>query len=75
MLLTWDEVPSAMVYKIYTSVVPIGAAANTYELLGKPKVNNFSTNVLQGKRHYFQLTAENTAQWSQRSTAIFIDVE
>ena len=75
LLLTWDEVPSAMVYKIYTSVVPIGAAANTYELLGKPKVNNFSTNVLQGKRHYFQLTAENTAQWSQRSTAIFIDVE
>ena len=73
--LTWDEVPSALTYKIYTSVVPLGAAANTYELLGKPKVNNFSTNVLQGKRHYFQLTAENTAQWSQRSTAIFIDVE
>lgn len=75
LLLTWDEVPSATIYKIYTSVVPIGAAANTYVLLGKPKVNNYSCEIERGKRHYFQLTAENTAQWSQRSEAIYLDVE
>ena len=75
LLLTWDEVPSAIVYKIYTSVVPIGAASNSYVLLGKPKVNNYSCEIERGKRHYFQLTAENTAQWSQRSAAIYLDVE
>ena len=75
LLLTWDEVPSATVYKIYTSVVPIGAASNSYVLLGKPKVNNYSCEIERGKRHYFQLTAENSAQWSQRSAAIYLDVE
>ena len=75
LLLTWDEVPSATIYKIYTSVVPIGAASNTYVLLGKPKVNNYSCEIERGKRHYFQLTAENTAQWSQRSEAIYLDAE
>ena len=75
LLLTWDEVPSATVYKIYTSVVPIGSPANTYVLLGKPKVNNYSCEIERGKRHYFQLTAENTAQWSQQSAAIYLDVE
>ena len=75
LLLTWDEVPSATVYKIYTSVVPIGSPSNSYVLLGKPKVNNYSCEIERGKRHYFQLTAENTAQWSQRSEAIYLDVE
>ena len=75
LLLTWDEVPSAIVYKIYTSVVPIGSPSNSYVLLGKPKVNNYSCEIERGKRHYFQLTAENTAQWSQRSEAIYLDVE
>ena len=75
LLLTWDEVPSAIVYKIYTSVVPIGSPANTYVLLGKPKVNNYSCEIERGKRHYFQLTAENTAQWSQQSAAIYLYVE
>ena len=74
LILTWDEVPSATIYKIYTSVVPIGAASNSYVLLGKPKVNNYSCEIERGKRHYFQLTAENTAQWSQRSEAIYLDV-
>ena len=75
LLLTWDEVPSAIVYKIYTSVVPIGSPANTYVLLGKPKVNNYSCEIERGKRHYFQLTAENSAQWSLQSAAIYLDVE
>lgn len=75
LVLTWDEVPSATVYKIYTSIVPIGSPANNYEMFGKPKVNSFSAEVQTGKRYYFQLTAENQAQWSNRSTAIFIDVE
>ena len=74
LLLTWDEVPSAIVYKIYTSVVPIGAASNSYVLLGKPKVNNYSCEIERGKRHYFQLTAENSAQWSLQSAAINLDV-
>ena len=75
LVLTWDEVPSATVYKIYASIVPIGSPANSYDFFGKPKVNSFSAEVQTGKRYYFQLTAENTAQWSNRSTAIFIDVE
>ena len=75
LLLTWDEVPSATVYKIYTSVVPIGSPSNSFVFLGKPKVNNYSCEIERGKRHYFQLTAENSAQWSQRSEAIYLDVE
>ena len=75
LLLTWDEVPSAIVYKIYTSVVPIGSPSNSYVLLGKPKVNNYSCEIERGKRHYFQLTAENSAQWSLQSAAIYLDVE
>ena len=75
LLLTWDEVPSATVYKIYTSVVPIGSPSNSFVFLGKPKENNYSCEIERGKRHYFQLTAENSAQWSQRSTAIYLDVE
>ena len=75
LLLTWDEVPSATVYKIYTSVVPIGSPSNSYVLLGKPKVNNYSCEIERGKRHYFQLTAENSAQWSLQSAAVYLDVE
>ena len=75
LLLTWDEVPSATVYKIYTSVVPIGSPSNSFVFLGKPKENNYSCEIERGKRHYFQLTAENSAQWSQRSEAIYLDVE
>ena len=75
LLLTWDEVPSATVYKIYTSVVPIGSPSNSFVFLGKPKENNYSCEIERGKRHYFQLTAENSAQWSQRSAAIYLDVE
>ena len=75
LLLTWDEVPSATIYRIYTSVVPIGSPSNSFVFLGKPKVNNYSCEIERGKRHYFQLTAENSAQWSQRSTAIYLDVE
>ena len=75
LLLTWDEVPSATVYKIYTSVVPIGSPSNSFVFLGKPKENNYSCEIERGKRHYFQLTAENSAQWSLRSEAIYLDVE
>ena len=75
LLLTWDEVPSATIYKIYTSVVPIGSPSNSFVFLGKPKENNYSCEIERGKRHYFQLTAENSAQWSQRSEAIYLDVE
>ena len=75
LLLTWDEVPSATIYRIYTSVVPIGSPSNSFVFLGKPKVNNYSCEIERGKRHYFQLTAENSAQWSQRSAAIYLDVE
>ena len=75
LLLTWDEVPSATIYRIYTSVVPIGSPSNSFVFLGKPKENNYSCEIERGKRHYFQLTAENSAQWSQRSAAIYLDVE
>ena len=75
LLLTWDEVPSATIYRIYTSVVPIGSPSNSFVFLGKPKENNYSCEIERGKRHYFQLTAENSAQWSQRSEAIYLDVE
>ena len=67
--------PSATVYKIYTSVVPIGAVANSYIFLAKQKVNSYSGEIERGKRHYFRLTAENQAQWSAQSIAIYIDVE
>ena len=75
LLLSWDVVPSATVYKIYTSVVPIGAVANSYIFLAKQKVNSYSGEIERGKRHYFRLTAENQAQWSAQSIAIYIDVE
>ena len=73
--LIWDEVPSALIYKIYTSVVPLEAAPGSFIYLGKTKQNNFTAQIEVGKRYYYQLTAENSAQWSQRSEAIYLDVD
>lgn len=72
--ITWDEVPSSTVYKIYTSVVAIGAPANNYNLMAKVTDTIYTTNVEKGKRHYFALTAESHVQWSERSASIFIDI-
>lgn len=73
--ITWDIVPSASIYKIYCSTVAIGAASNNYILLGKAKEPPFVSELERGKRHYFQLTAESSTQWSGRSTEIFIDIQ
>lgn len=74
-VVTWDEVPSATVYKLYTSIVPIGAAAGSFEFLGRIYTPSYSGEVTQAKRHYFQLTAENSSQYSGRSVNAYIDVE
>ena len=72
--ITWDEVPSATIYKIYTSIVPIGQPANSYILMTKVTDTKYSATVEKGKRHYFSLTAESHVQWSERSASIYIDV-
>ena len=74
LLLTWDEVPSATVYKIYTSVVPIGSPSNSFVLLGKPKENNYSCEIESGKRHYFQFTVLMTGQSRRQSASLYLDV-
>ena len=65
----------AFIYKIYISVVPLEAAPGSFIYLGKTKQNNFTAQIEVGKRYYYQLTAENSAQWSQRSEAIYLDVD
>ena len=72
--ITWDEVPSSTIYKIYTSIVPIGQPANSYILMTKVTDTKYSATVEKGKRHYFSLTAESHVQWSERSASIYIDV-
>ena len=74
LLLTWDTVPSAANYKIYTSIVPIGEPANTYAFLDKTTATKFTAELVRGKRHFFQLVAENTAQSSMNSSAVHLDV-
>ena len=73
--ITWDLVPSALVYKIYSSVVPIGAAPNSFNFVAKVTENSYRMQVERGKRHYYFLTAESHTQWSSHSPQIFIDVE
>ena len=73
--LTWDLVPSANKYKVYFSAVAIGAAEGNYNLLASVKDNFNIQQVEHGKRYYYQLTAENSSQWSGRSSAIYFDVD
>ena len=71
--ITWTEVPSASIYKVYKSIVPIGAASNSYTLAGKATEANLEIVLEPGKRTYVQITAESHRLWSERSAAAYID--
>ena len=75
LILTWDEVPSAAAYKIYTSIVPIGEPESDFALLDKTSATKFTAELERGMRHYFQLVAENSAQTSLHSSSVHLDVE
>ena len=75
LILTWDEVPSAAAYKIYTSIVPIGEPESDFALLDKTSATKFTAELERGMRHYFQLVAENSAQTSLHSHAVYVDVK
>ena len=74
LILTWDEVPSAANYKIYTSIVPIESPAGAFTMLEKTASTKYTCELERDKRHYFQLISENSSQTSLYSTAVFIDV-
>ena len=74
LILIWDAVPSATVYKIFTSIVDIGKPAENYELLDKTISTKFTAELALDKRHYFQLVAENSAQTSMNSSSVHLDV-
>ena len=73
--ITWNEVPSALKYAVYLSTVPIGSPANTYNFVGRFEQTTHDVELELGKRHWFQLTAESNVQWSNRSAAIYIDMQ
>ncbi|MFZ2538752.1 MAG: hypothetical protein WAX04_07610, partial [Oscillospiraceae bacterium] len=70
----WDEVPSSTYYRVFTSVVPLGAAAGLYELVLLSQTNSYTAEVETGKRHYFRLTADSPWQNSGTSIAVYIDI-
>ena len=75
LILTWDAVPSAAAYKIYTSIVPIGEAEKDFILLKKTSATKFTAELELGMRHYFQIASENSAQSSLHSSSVHLDVE
>lgn len=74
LILTWDVVPSATSYKIYTSIVPIGEPEGAFAFLSKSTSTKYTQELELGKRYYFQLVALNSAQTSMNSTAVYVDV-
>ena len=74
-MMVWDEVPSATHYLIYASIVSIGKPEENYELFDKTESTKYKRELERGVRYYFQLVAENSAQTSLHSKAVYVDVE
>ena len=74
LMMVWDEVPSATNYLIYASIVPIGKPEENYELFDKTESTKYKRELERGVRYYFQLVAENSAQTSLHSKAVYVDV-
>jgi hypothetical protein len=72
--LTWDEVPSAERYKIYKSIVAVGAPVGANNNIGQVDTNEFIETVDSGHRYYYHVTAENGNQWSAITGDVFIEV-
>ena len=75
LMMVWDEVPSATHYLIYASIVSIGKPEENYELFDKTESTKYKRELERGVRYYFQLVAENSAQTSLHSKAVYVDVE
>lgn len=75
LMMVWDEVPSATHYLIYASIVSIGKPEEKYELFDKTQATKYKRELERGVRYYFQLVAENSAQTSLHSKAVYVDVE
>ena len=75
LMMVWDEVPSATNYLIYASIVSIGKPEENYELFDKTESTKYKRELERGVRYYFQLVAENSAQTSLHSKAVYVDVE
>ena len=71
--LTFSPVLSATVYKIYKSVVEIGASAGEYSFVTDVSGTEYSGNAETGMRSYFILKSANDIQTSVWSESVFID--
>ena len=74
LMMVWDAVPSATNYLIYASIVSIGKPEENYELFDKTQSTKYKRELERGVRYYFQLVAENSAQTSLHSKAVYVDV-
>jgi hypothetical protein len=72
--LTWDEVPSAIRYKIFKSIVAVGDPVGANSNIEQVDTNEFIDTVDSGHRYYYHVTAENGNQWSPVTSDVWIDV-
>ena len=71
--LTYSAVPSANVYKIYSSVVNIGYPAGEYSFLGESSSLIYENNLVAGKRNWLIMKSANDVQISGWSESVFLD--
>ena len=72
--LNFEEVASATTYKIFRSVVALGAPAGEYTYITEQSGNEYVGNTTVGMRNYFYVKAGNATQLSAASTAVFMDM-
>ena len=72
--LNFEEVASATAYKIFRSVVALGAPAGEFTYITEQPGNEYVGNTTAGMRNYFNVKAGNATQLSAASTAVFMDM-
>ena len=72
--LNFEEVASATTYKIFRSVVALGASAGEYVYITEQPGIEYIGNATSGMRNYFYVKAGNATQLSAASTAVFMDM-
>ena len=72
--LNFEEVASATTYKIFRSVVALGAPAGEFTYITEQPGNEYVGNTTAGMRNYFHVKAGNATQLSAASAAVFMDM-
>ncbi|MCX6156050.1 MAG: hypothetical protein NT007_18025 [Candidatus Kapabacteria bacterium] len=70
----WGAVAGATSYRVYESIVAVGAAAGIYNQIAEPATNSYSEASVENKRYYFYVVAKNSYRESASSAVVMVDV-